>query len=285
MAEDVDRWHTAAELCDYLAISDNTMQRWISGRGLPVHRVGRALRFKFSEIDEWVRSVNDSKHLSNGDSEGGPVNPMTATAKQILIYNAQITGGGLLIPESQVIANLMLAGVHDDPNEWKKTIREDNVLQKRSWRSADRMAGLIRNRLLLLDTEGWRMISRGSAEVRIQMVLGAALLHSRLLRDFLVEIVWAKHRRFEKSLEIQDWTVFFAECVHRDPTLADLSPSTVKKVREVAFRVLAEAGIVPSVRSLRVAPISITLTVAAYFEARSHLDIIHAIDPMQVGTR
>jgi len=208
---------------------------------------------------------------------------MRAPAKPQPTYNAQITGGGLLIPESQVVAGLMLAGAHDDLKRWQKAIRDDNVLQKRSWRSADRMAGLIRNRLLLLDAEGWRLISRGSAEVRIQMVLGSALLHSRLLRDFLAEIVWPKHRRFEKHLEIQDWTVFFAECVHRDPNLADLSPSTVKKVREVAFRVLAEAGIVPSVRSLRITPVSITPTVAAYFEARSHLDIIKALDPMPTG--
>jgi len=210
---------------------------------------------------------------------------MRAPAKPQPIYNAQITGGGLLIPESQVVAGLMLAGTHDDLKRWQKAIRDDNVLQKRSWRSADRMAGLIRNRLLLLDAEGWRLISRGSAEIRIQMVLGSALLHSRLLRDFLTEIVWPKHRRFEKNLEIQDWTVFFAECVHRDSNLAALSPSTVKKVREVALRVLVEAGIVPSVRSLQVAPISITPTVAAYFEARGNHDIIKAIDPMQARAR
>lgn len=210
---------------------------------------------------------------------------MSAPVKPQPVYNAQITGGGLLVPESQTIAGLMLAGVHEDLARWQKAIRDDNVLQKRSWRSADRMAGLIRNRLLLLDAEGWRLINRGAREVRVQMVLGSALLHSRLLRDFLAEIVWPKHRRFEKTLEIADWTVFFAECVHRDPSLADLSPSTVKKVREVAFRVLVEAGIVPSTRVLQVAPIALASSVAAYFEVRDHLDIVKAIDPMHAGSR
>jgi hypothetical protein len=210
---------------------------------------------------------------------------MRAPVKPQPVYNAQITGGGLLVPESQAIAGLMLAGVHEDLARWQKAIRDDNVLQKRSWRSADRMAGLIRNRLLLLDADGWRLISRGAREVRVQMVLGSALLHSRLLRDFLDEIVWPKHRRFEKTLEISDWTVFFAECVHRDPNLADLSPSTIKKVREVAFRVLVEAGIVPSTRVLQVSPIALVPSVAAYFEARGHLDIVKAIDPMHAGSR
>jgi hypothetical protein len=210
---------------------------------------------------------------------------MRAPAKPQPVYNAQITGGGLLVPESQAIAGLMLAGVHEDLVQWQKAIRDDNVLQKRSWRSADRMAGLIRNRLLLLDAEGWRLISRGSREVRVQMVFGSVLLHSRLLRDFLTEIVWPKHRRFDKILVISDWTVFFAECVHRDPNLAKLSPSTVKKVREVAFRVLVEAGIVPSTRALQVFPLALVPSIAAYFEARSHLDIVKAIDPMQASSR
>ena len=60
MPEEIDSWHTAAEACAYLAISDNTLQRWITHRGLPVHRVGRTMRFKFSEIDAWVRAANPS---------------------------------------------------------------------------------------------------------------------------------------------------------------------------------------------------------------------------------
>ena len=213
------------------------------------------------------------------------MSPKSLRQKPPRIYNAQITGGGLLIPESQVVAGMMLTGVHEAPKLWRHAIREDNVLQKRSWRSADRMASLIRNRLLLLDAEGWRLIHRGSADVRVQMVLGAALLHSRLLQDFLTEIVWPKHRRFDKTVEISDWTVFFAECVHRDPKLADLAPSTIKKVREVAFRMLYESGIVPSVRSLNVTPITVAPKVAEYFATRNHSDIIKAIDPLQAGTR
>lgn len=201
------------------------------------------------------------------------------------IYNAQITAGGLLIPESQVIAGLMLTGVHEDPTQWNQSIRQENVLQKRSWRSADRMAGLIRNRLLLLDVDGWRHISHGSPEIRSQMVFGAALLHSRLIRDFLTEIVWPKHRRFEKNLEIRDWTVFFAECTHRDPTLGDLSPTTTKKLREVAFRILIESSILASNRARKIAPITIVPEVASYFQNRHHQDIIRAIDPMQAGAR
>lgn len=66
MADDADRWRTTAEVCEHLAVSDNTLQRWIAQRGLPVHRVGRTLRFKFSEIDAWVRG---SRGISGGPSD------------------------------------------------------------------------------------------------------------------------------------------------------------------------------------------------------------------------
>jgi len=49
-------WVTREEICRYLRNYSNTLNRWISVRGTPVHRVGRTLRFKFSEIDEWVRA-------------------------------------------------------------------------------------------------------------------------------------------------------------------------------------------------------------------------------------
>lgn len=60
MPEEIENWRTAAEACVYLSISDNTLQRWITHRGLPVHRVGRTMRFKFTEIDAWVRTANPS---------------------------------------------------------------------------------------------------------------------------------------------------------------------------------------------------------------------------------
>jgi excisionase family DNA binding protein len=56
MAKALEPWVTSEEICKYLRISANTLTRWIADRGMPVHRVGRSLRFKVAEIDEWIRS-------------------------------------------------------------------------------------------------------------------------------------------------------------------------------------------------------------------------------------
>lgn len=50
-----DRYYSRKELCEYLGISRDTMLTWIHEKGLPAYKIGRAWRFKLSEIDEWVK--------------------------------------------------------------------------------------------------------------------------------------------------------------------------------------------------------------------------------------
>ena len=64
--ENIERWYSMNEVCEYLAITRDTCLTWIEKRGMPGVKVGRTWRFKISEIDEWMRSCN----VRNG--EGAP---------------------------------------------------------------------------------------------------------------------------------------------------------------------------------------------------------------------
>ena len=46
------------------------------------------------------------------------------------LYKADIAGGSLKVPESRIIADLLLRGV--DEKEWRDAIEVENALQKRS---------------------------------------------------------------------------------------------------------------------------------------------------------
>ena len=59
--ENVDRWLSLAEICDYLGISRDTALKWINLKDMPAHKVGRLWKFKISEIDEWVKSGGASE--------------------------------------------------------------------------------------------------------------------------------------------------------------------------------------------------------------------------------
>lgn len=51
-----ERWVDVAEVAAHLGVRRESVYRWIDAKGLPAHRVGRLLRFRLSEIDDWVRS-------------------------------------------------------------------------------------------------------------------------------------------------------------------------------------------------------------------------------------
>ena len=51
-----ERWVDVAEVATHLGVRRESVYRWIEAKGLPAHKVGRLLRFKLSEIDEWVRA-------------------------------------------------------------------------------------------------------------------------------------------------------------------------------------------------------------------------------------
>jgi excisionase family DNA binding protein len=50
-----ERWVGVEDVATHLGVAKDSVYRWIEEKGLPAHRVGRLLRFKISEIDEWVR--------------------------------------------------------------------------------------------------------------------------------------------------------------------------------------------------------------------------------------
>lgn len=193
-------------------------------------------------------------------------------------YHAQITAGGLMAAEGRQVARLLIQGRHVVEADWRQAIVTENALQKRSPKSAGRQAGLLRQRLLAFDRVGWQHIAEGSRDTSRQLLLAAALIHSRLLADFFAEVVKPKHQRFDPILQPTDWADYFGVCCQRQPDLADLAPSTQKKLREVAYRVLAEAGYIPSTRDPRIAPIALTMQAIAYLDGTAHRWVLNLMD-------
>ena len=70
----VERWSSVEEVCDHLGIVRDTVYRWIDGRGMPAHRVGRIWKFKLSEVDGWVRAsgADDSRQRANKRPRAAP---------------------------------------------------------------------------------------------------------------------------------------------------------------------------------------------------------------------
>jgi len=49
-------WVGVEQVASHVRVARESIYRWVESKGFPAHRVGRLLRFKLSEVDEWVRT-------------------------------------------------------------------------------------------------------------------------------------------------------------------------------------------------------------------------------------
>jgi excisionase family DNA binding protein len=49
-----EQWVSVDRVAAHLGVARDSIYRWIERKGFPAHRVGRLLRFKLSEVDQWV---------------------------------------------------------------------------------------------------------------------------------------------------------------------------------------------------------------------------------------
>lgn len=50
----IEPWFSVEEIARHLAVSKETIYRWLERQAIPAHRMGRLWRFKPSEVDRWV---------------------------------------------------------------------------------------------------------------------------------------------------------------------------------------------------------------------------------------
>lgn len=56
MNSNIENWVTMKDIQAYLGVGRDTILQWIDKREMPAYKVGRLWKFKYSEVDEWVRS-------------------------------------------------------------------------------------------------------------------------------------------------------------------------------------------------------------------------------------
>jgi hypothetical protein len=190
-------------------------------------------------------------------------------------YKADITAGALKVPESRVIADLLLRGVYDEG--WAEAIVQKNVLQARSPKTAKRLTLLIRGRLETMGEDLWRLVRDGKGDVATHAVLAAAVKHSRLLADFLDLVVREQYRLFAKALSNKLWDAFLDGCRERDPDMSGWHESTCNRLRSSVFQTLAQAGYVENTRSLKLQTVHVAAPVVRYLESHGEEYVLRCI--------
>ena len=191
-------------------------------------------------------------------------------------YNATITSGSLKVPESRIVAGMLLQGTDD----WRAEILEQNVLQTRSPETAKRLSRLLRARLKLMRPELWEMVRDGSTPVATHACLAAAVKHSALLGDFLDIVVREQYRLFSPTLSKLLWQHYIDDCRDRDPAMSAWSESTIARLHSSVFQTLTQAGYIENTSTWKLQPVYLATEVLSYLHEQDEKYVLRCL---QVG--
>ncbi len=190
-------------------------------------------------------------------------------------YRADITAGALKLPESRLIADLLLRQV--DAEGWKDAIVTKNVLQARNPATARRLTTLIRRRLETMGPELWKLVRDGNGTVAAHAVLAAAVKHSPLLGDFLHIVVAEQYRLFSPALSRKLFADYLEGCRERDPDMPQWNETTRRRLRSSVFQMLAQAGYIENTRSLKLQTVHVADQVLRYLKAHKEDYVLRCI--------
>lgn len=190
-------------------------------------------------------------------------------------YRADITAGALKLPESRLIADLLLRQV--DAEGWKDAIVTRNVLQVRNPATARRLTTLIRRRLETMGPELWKLVRDGNGTVAAHAVLAAAVKHSPLLGDFLHIVVAEQYRLFSPALSRKPFADYLEGCRERDPDMPQWNETTRRRLRSSVFQMLAQAGYIENTRSLKLQTVHVADQVLRYLKAHKEDYVLRCI--------
>lgn len=190
-------------------------------------------------------------------------------------YRAEITAGALKVPESRVVAGLLLREVSD--REWRQALYHDNLLLTRSPRTAQRLSTLIRGRLTLVEAPLWRLIRDGSMQEATHACLAATVKASPLVGDFLDLVVREAYRTFQETLSPTLWTDFIEDCRGRDPAMPQWRESTLHRLRSSVYTILAEAGYLDRAQTRKLRVVHIVAPVLNYLEQHDERYVLRCL--------
>jgi len=190
-------------------------------------------------------------------------------------YKAEITAGALKLPESRIIADLLLRRV--DAEGWKDAIVTKNILQARSPATARRLTTLVRDRLATMGPDLWKLIRDGKGTVAAHAVFAAAVKHSPLLGDFLEIVVGEQYRLFSPVLSPKMFADYLEGCRERDPEMPLWNETTRRRLRSSVFQMLAQAGYIENTRSLKLQTVHIADQVLRYLKANKEAYVLRCI--------
>lgn len=156
-------------------------------------------------------------------------------------YRLSFTAGALLPSEMSELAQ-----AYNRVGDWEgvaKAIRSEAILGYQSAKTAKRIGSELIGRLRELDTQLLDRLRTCIPEERRMVAWVACCRHYSFIREFATEVVREQFLAGSPSVSKADYLSFFERKEAQHPELASVSELTREKLRQVLFRMFADAGI------------------------------------------
>ncbi len=156
-------------------------------------------------------------------------------------YHLSFTAASLRPELARIVAECFLT-----LGDWalvKERILSTNALQCRSASSAVRLELELRQRLEALTPDQMTLLAQATVEDRTAMAWLAVCKRVRFAFEFATEVLRDKFAAHDAVLRPSDYEIYVENKCLPHPELGRLTPSSKNKIRQVLFKMLAEAGL------------------------------------------
>lgn len=184
-------------------------------------------------------------------------------------YALSFTAGGLLEREAAILAPVYL-----EHRDWEKTrdlAVEQNLLQARTYRTGVRLVRETVKRLSALSDREIEVLAEVTASERGHLMWAAACRRYDLIGEFAEEVLRERFLTLAGTVSYEDYDSFYRAKAMWHDELDDVTDLSYKKLREVLFKMMVEAGLLTTQRAIE--PALLSARVAECLTERSPSDI------------
>jgi excisionase family DNA binding protein len=76
MRVDVETYLDIEGVAKYLGVAEKTVRKWVLNREIPYHKIMKVIRFRVSEIEQWINTSGKFCPVTDDDVQCGELLPI-----------------------------------------------------------------------------------------------------------------------------------------------------------------------------------------------------------------
>ncbi len=161
-------------------------------------------------------------------------------------YRFSFTAASLMVSELVVLAKLLISSDFEyDKISHNEIKRDREATRKREFSE-------LVLRLKTLTNEEIKILGEGNIENQKLISFLACVRLYRIVREFVEEVILEKILIYDNILSSRDISAFMYNKSLENKEIENLTEGTQKKIQQVIFKILEQAGIIDSVRAKKI---------------------------------